>query len=195
MTKTIEDSTAFAGDYSTALRALGCDLEVLGIEAFDLCCEGTNYVVRIESQKSKKPKIKEKARRILRRILPNHSSPIAPDGVLVYTPDDIKRLDHDGQLRRHEGGDLDPHSLSQALRAIGAYVWAKDGRLLRISKHGPFITIHYETALDGVHTEETEEFTPASLYDVFVPMYVKRSERLKDVNKRARQIGGGDSTL
>lgn len=187
MTSAIEDSTAFAGDYSTALRALGCDLEVLGVEAFDLCCEGTNYVVRIKSQKSKKPQIKETARRVLRRILPNHSSPVAPDGVLVYTPDDIKRLDHDGQQRRQEGGNPDPHSLPQSLRAIGAYVCAKDGRLLRISKHGPFMTIHYETALDGV---QTEEFTPASLYDVFVPMYVKRSDRLKGVNKRGQPIGG-----
>jgi hypothetical protein len=112
MASAIQDSIAFVPDYSTALRAVGYDLEALGVEGFDLCLEGLNYVVQIESQKSKKPEIKDKARRALRRLL--HTAPTAPTGLLVYTPEDIKRLEHEGQQRRQAGNNPDPHSLPQS---------------------------------------------------------------------------------
>ncbi|MGH7826861.1 MAG: hypothetical protein ACREQ7_17020 [Candidatus Binatia bacterium] len=178
MTRASEDSPAFAGDYSTALRAIGSHLEALQVEAFELRQQAMNYIVQVESQHEKLP-----AKSIFQRILRSHDPTNPSNGLqLIYTPEDIKRRDLDGQLRRQEGGTLDPHSLPQSLRAIGAYISAKDARLIRISKHGLFITIQYKTPVDGCHTEE---FTPSSLYDVFVPMYVKRSDRDRDVNKQA----------
>jgi hypothetical protein len=172
-----KDSSLFTDDYSRALRAIGSALEALEVEAFELTCDAANYIVRVNSPPRKKPPAAGVVT-LLQRLLPKHHEPAPPVDYreIIYTPEKIKELDQDGQLRREESGKPDPHSLPQSLRAIGAYLYLKNARLIRIAKHGPFFTIEYETALDGC---STEEFTPSALYDVFVRLYLKRSNRLK----------------
>jgi hypothetical protein len=179
MIKINEDSASC--DYANALRAIGYALEAAKVEAFEVTCEAPNYVIRVESQSGKKRRIKDlfetAALKVLQRIFAGRHSKTSWAGPeLIYTPQHIARLDRDGRLKRREGGQPDPHSLPQALRAIGAYLDHKDARLLQIAKRGPSITIRYETALDG---QKTEEFTPPSLYALFVQRYVKRSDRQK----------------
>lgn len=179
MIKINEDSASHGSDYANALRAIGYALEAAKVESFELTCEAPNYVIRVESQSGKKRRLKgflEATRfQVLKRIFPSRF--LSKSGLeLIYTPRHIERLDHEGQLRRHEAGAPDPHSLPQALRAIGAHLDHKEARLLHIARRGPSITIRYETALDG---QKTEEFTPPSLYGLFVQRYVKRSDRQK----------------
>jgi hypothetical protein len=168
-----EDSSLFTDDHSRALRAIGSALQAQPVEAFEITCDGPNYIVRLHSHGRRQPALTGVVT-VLQRILPARYS--LDDLEMIYTPEKIKELDHDGQLRREESGEPDPHSLPQALRAIGAYLYLKNARLIRVAKHGPFFTIQYETALDGY---STEEFTPSSLYAVFVRLYLKRSNRLK----------------
>jgi len=58
---------------------------------------------------------------------------------------------------------------------MGAYIHGKGARFLQMSRHGPSMTIRYETAAGHI----TEEFTRPSLYDLVVRMYLKRSDRRK----------------
>ncbi|MGH7827014.1 MAG: hypothetical protein ACREQ7_17805 [Candidatus Binatia bacterium] len=173
MARRNEDS---ARDYSKDLRAIGCALEALRVEAFELRCEAANYVVRVESQRGEKRKLKDifeaLALQVLQGIFPGRNPRKGLE--LIYTTEHIKRLNENGQLRRQDRGKPDAHSLPQALRAIGAYVELKGARLLKISRQGTVITIRYETALDGC---TNEEFTPSSVYALFVRRYVKRTDR------------------
>ena len=68
----------------------------------------------------------------------------------------------------------DPHALSQILRAAGAFVDQKQGRLLGVTMEGHDIAIDYESALKQ---KTTEKHTVASLYDYWVKMYLRRRER------------------
>jgi hypothetical protein len=185
LTKLHEHSAISAMDYSKALRVIGCALEELGIEDFELTHEGVAYIVRIHSQKGKRQQ--RTPLKLLQQIFPYfHSSARASAArELIYTPDDIERLEHDGQLRRQNAGNPDPHSLPQALRAIGAYLDSKEARLLKLSRQGTLTSIRYETALDG---DQTERFTPSSLYSLFVRRYIKRSDRRKALKTPETQI-------
>ncbi|MGH7825859.1 MAG: hypothetical protein ACREQ7_11875, partial [Candidatus Binatia bacterium] len=113
-----EDSAVPIVEYSKALRAIGCALEALRVEAFELTCEGANYTVRVKSQRKKEAK---GVFAVLHRIFANSPGNSAVGLQLIYTPKEIDWLDQEGQLRRRDAGNPDPHSLPQALRAIGAY--------------------------------------------------------------------------
>jgi hypothetical protein len=64
--------------------------------------------------------------------------------------------------------------LAQILRAVGAFVDQKQGRLLGVTKEGQEIAIEYESAL---RHSQREKFTVSSLYDYWVKMYLRRRER------------------
>jgi hypothetical protein len=163
------------GNYSQALRALGCALEATHVEAFEISCDAPNFLIKVQSQECHKPQLEGRLKRtvtqVLQRVFSNQH-----DVELIYTPERLKRLDHEFQLRRRSRGILDPHSLPQSLRALGAYLDVKGARLVRISKRGPCTTMEYESSQDR-HTRE--EFTPKTLYELFVQSYVKRSDRVK----------------
>ena len=92
-----------------------------------------------------------------------------------YTHDDIARMDNEGQSKRTGApGSPEAHTLSQILRAVGAFVDQKQGRLLGVSKEGQDISIEYESALKH---DLVEKFTIASLYDYWVKMYLRRRDR------------------
>jgi hypothetical protein len=174
----ISEKPVGTGNYSKALRAIGTALDALEVETktFELTCDGANYIVRLENQKAKKRETKEvvKKKGLLQQIFSSrYSNPSA--GPLVYTPEDIERLDREGQLRRRNAGP-NPHALTQALRAIGFYIDDKGARLLQISRRGELMTVRYETAPGS---SSTEEFMLSNLYALFVQMYVKRRDRRK----------------
>ncbi|HWO41375.1 MAG TPA: hypothetical protein VNO43_06185 [Candidatus Eisenbacteria bacterium] len=163
-------------DYARDLRALGSALASLGVEAFEARRDGANYVVRVTSRKNTRNPLRDilesAAIRVMGWFSPNPPTGAAPE--LVYTPDHLVRLDRQERQKRNGGHKPDPHSLPQALRAIGAYVEQKRGRLVEIRRADTLITITYETPQAGCITEE---FTPPSLYSLFVRRYFKRHER------------------
>jgi hypothetical protein len=177
----VSEKPVGTGNYSKALRAIGSALDALEVETktFELTCDGANYIVRLENQKAKKPETKEvknNGLKALQQIFSSHHPIENPSaGPLVYTPEDIDRLDREGQLRRRNAG-TNPQSLTQALRAIGFYIDDKGARLLQISRRGELMTVRYETARGS---SSTEEFMLSNLYALFVQMYVKRRDRRK----------------
>ena len=90
---------------------------------------------------------------------------------LRYTPDDLVQLEDDGRSNRGTGAAADAHSQSQIVRAVGAIIDQKEGKLLALTKEDQKITVEYESALGQ---KISEEFTVASLYDFWVRMYLKR---------------------
>ena len=178
---TISERSVDSGNYSKALRAIGTALDALNADAFEVTCDRENYIVRVESLRveSQRPKkrtmkagFKKNGLKILQQLFPSRHT--SENSSVVYTPNDIERFEHEGQLRRRNAG-ADPHRLAQALRAIGFYVDEKGARLHHISTRGGSITVRYET-LPG--SSNTEEFMLSNLYALFVRMYVKR----RDVN-------------
>lgn len=176
-------------DYAQPLRTIGQDLEMLHVEDFNMENNGNDFLVRGEAN----PPAQKDSRsedlqatgfwmpwRILRGGLADQKQP-APESPppvaleLRYTPQDLDRLEHEGRARRNDPNMMpDPNSLSQILRALGAYVNRKDVNLLEVSKQGQSLTIHYETA-EG--SRNSEELTANSMYDFCVHMYMKRSHR------------------
>jgi hypothetical protein len=170
-----------SSNYSKALRAIGHALEALSADLVDLRCEGGNYIVHAKARKQpSKASLIENLRkggfRVLWQTIPSRfllkKSLVALD--LFYTPKDVERLEYEGQARRENGGTPDPHSPTAALRAIGAHINSKEACLLGISRRDGVMTVQYETSRGD---RCREEFTPASLYELFVAMYLKRSDR------------------
>jgi hypothetical protein len=162
-----ENQLVDSGRYAKALRAIGQALEALEVDVFQLTCEGENYLVR-----SRPRTIKNKWRQILHYLFPKRFPPV---GLLIYTPDDIERLEQEGRSRRRNAG-TDPNTLTQALRVVGFHVDQKNGRLVELSKSHEWIKIRYDTAPDRCNTEEFNLF---SLYTLFMEMYVKRRDGRK----------------
>ena len=77
-------------------------------------------------------------------------------------------------LYRPEAGTSTIYYLAALLRAVGAFVDQKQGRLTSVKMTGQDITIEYESALKQ---NLTEKFTVATLYDYWVKMYLKRRQR------------------
>jgi hypothetical protein len=94
---------------------------------------------------------------------------------LRYTPDELSHMDDEARSKRGEHGTPDAHSLSQIVRAVGAVVDQKEGRLISIRKDEQSVEIQYDSALKR---KITEVFTAPMLYDYWVRMYLKRSDRL-----------------
>jgi hypothetical protein len=85
-------------------------------------------------------------------------------------------MDDEGRSKRGNLGSPDAHSASQIVRAVGAYVDQKQARLMSVRKDEEKIEIEYESPLRG---KVTDDFTVATLYEYWVRMYLKRSNRLE----------------
>jgi hypothetical protein len=111
-----------------------------------------------------------------KQAVPQEEAKPSPTAVeMRYTPDDIARLDAEElSSRKASAGNAEAHSLSQILRAVGAFVDQKGGRFLAVKKEDLTITIEYESALKR---KISEELTVASLYDFWVRMYKRRTPR------------------
>jgi hypothetical protein len=95
---------------------------------------------------------------------------------LRYTPEQLSHMDDEGRSKRGNLGSPDAHSASQIIRAVGAFVDQKQARLMSVRKDEEKIEIEYESSLKG---RVTENFTVATLYEYWVRMYLKRSNRLE----------------
>jgi hypothetical protein len=186
--------------YARALRALGQALEDQGISEFDLHLEGDAYVIKGQQEapapRGAKPSSPQRQdaptgglssllRGLFgqRREQPQPQGPVGAPGPaprastieLRYSWADLERLDHEGQARRRDpSGMPDAYRLSQLLRVVGAQLDTVQGRLVALARHGPVITVEYETA-EG--ERRRDDRTVAALYEAWVRMYLRRSER------------------
>jgi hypothetical protein len=157
-------------NYSQSLRALGQSLERQGLRAFDVENKDDAYLIR--DQSAEEPETKNTGDP---NAVPSEAELIRSDAPfkLRYTYDEIAGLELEGKARRRDPtGMPDAYSLSQLLRAVGAYVHHKHGRLLGLCWREQWAAIIYETE----NRREVEILRPASIYDFWVRMYVRRSE-------------------
>jgi hypothetical protein len=96
---------------------------------------------------------------------------------LRFTPEQLKHLDEEGRSKRGDLSSPNAHSVSQIIRAVGAFVDQKQARLISVHKDEQKIEIVYESALKG---RITEALTVATLYEFWVRMYLKRSSRVEE---------------
>ena len=169
--------------FSQLLRPVGQMLEPLQIESFSLKIEDGGVAVFAETHQTPRPapardiSLKVSWQIFRRKKAEPSPEPQPSSGSLEmhYTHDDISRMDVQGQSRRTGApGSPEAHTLSQILRAVGAFVDQKQGRLISVVKDGQDISIEYESALKR---PLTEKFTVASLYDYWVKMYLRRRQR------------------
>lgn len=172
-------STDFS--FSQLLRPVGQMLEPLQIESFSLKVEDGGVAVFADKRETRQPaqnvSLKVSWQIFRRKKAETEPEPQPSSGSLEihYSHDDIARMETEGQGKRTGApGSPEAHTLSQILRAVGAFVDQKQGRLLSVAKDGQDITIEYESALKRA---STEKFTVASLYDYWVKMYLRRRER------------------
>jgi hypothetical protein len=176
-----------ASNYSQTLRAIGQDLEARHVKAFDVEHQNEDYFVWVRSEISsseKSPPLKAgwKAFRRSRSRLPDQpaaqkENSAEPEGSgayqLRYSPEDVDRLERAGQARRREPNRTpDAHSLSQLLRALGGYISRRNVRLVAISWREDSVSVVYQTT-EG--RRELDNFRLDSIYDLWVHMYVRRT--------------------
>ena len=163
------------------LRAIGQLLEALKIESFTLRVDDNDFLVRDRfPRRNREIKVRENlvsAWNIIRTRDSRFENSFHETGVLQFrvAQEDIALLEHDGQERRENPGKVpEIGAPSQILRDIGGIVDHKNGRLLVVTKHDQ--DIHFEFELPS-HDIVTERFTVSLLYDYWVTMYLKRSDR------------------
>ena len=168
--------------FSQLLRPVGQMLEPLQVDSFSLKVEDRGVAVYAEKHEIPHAPAPNVSLKVSWQVFRRKKTASAPEpqpssGTLEihYTHDDIARMDTEGQSKRTGApGSPEAHALSQILRAVGAFVDQKQGRLLGVTKDGQDISIEYESALKRV---STEKFTVASLYDYWVKMYLRRRQR------------------
>jgi len=168
--------------FAQLLRPVGQMLEPLNVESFSLRLQEGNVSVQAQKREEPRQPAPEISLRVTWQLFRRKKSESAPgpqpsSGLLElhYTQEDIARMETEAQSRRKAvGGRPEAHDLSQVLRAVGAFVDQKQGRLTSVKMAGQEITIEYESALKQ---NLTEKFTVATLYDYWVKMYLKRSQR------------------
>jgi hypothetical protein len=167
--------------FSQLLRPVGQMLEPLQIDSFSLKLEEGGVAVFADQHAPSQPaqnvsvKVSWQIFRRKKAEAPQEPQPSSGSLEIHYSHDDIARMDTEGQGKRTGApGSPEAHTLSQILRAVGAFVDQKQGRLLAVVKDGQDISIEYESALKRA---VSEKFTVASLYDYWVKMYLRRRER------------------
>jgi hypothetical protein len=177
-------------DYEQPFRAIGQALETLDIQAFELELAGEAFFVRgakavaapeVEHQRVSLDKLRSIWGAVPEKrvsIVPGQrtTNPAATSRIeLNYTLQDVERLEQEGRSQRGAAErTVDPSSLSQLLRCIGAYLTQKVARLQKLTWQGDALFVEYETSL-GSRIQET--LVTSDLYDLWVRMYLQRSSR------------------
>src|SRR5262245_53977626 len=152
------------------LRPVGQLLEPLGLESFALQVENDGVFIRAEKPAERRPPPPQEVslRAVWQALRGKKTEPIQEPSPrqeifeLRYTHDDIARMETEARSRRNAaGGGPEAHALAQILRAVGAFVDQKQGRLIGVTKEGQDIAIDYESAL---RHNLREKFTVSSLY-------------------------------
>jgi hypothetical protein len=175
-------------EYAQSLRSIGQALESLRVEDFDLEVDGEGFLVRCSvpwpGQAIAEQPDQASLLRHIWGVLPRDSSLElnvqvtsrfkATDVDLQYTSKDVNRLDEEGKSKRsNQPGELYAPSLSQFLRAVGAYVSQKPARLLKISRRGDSLAIQYESPAGE---KADESLSVDDLYDLCTWMSRKRAD-------------------
>jgi hypothetical protein len=158
---------AFTSAYAQALRAIGQAMDVWHFEDFDVESYENSFFVR-GIVRSAQPQKSSLLQAMFRKSRDRDARFIE----LRYTPDDVQRLEQEGQSRRRDANGMpDFYNVSQILRTVGAYVDSKRTRMRKLYKRGMKLTVEYETA-EGL--PNIEEHTVSSFYNFFVHMYLHR---------------------
>jgi hypothetical protein len=185
------DTRITPADYARHLRAIGQDLEVLRLSAFNLEFTGDAYLVWVNSPDSKaennNPLLrisKDRLQRLWRNRTPprtlghEESYPISRSESgrrFRYSMQELERIEREQRARRHrQSRTANGHCLSQLLRTLGDLVGQRSERLLGIAWQELSIGVVVETPQGR---KEVEVFRPDNLYDLWVRMYLKRDNR------------------
>ena len=175
-----------AYNYQKHLRALGQGLETLRVEKIELEAFDDYYLVhgvgcRPKPADAPKPNLFKDALQFLRRKSTARSAPRteAKKSPLTYEFSGLRiaQKDLDDFERRAKSAisnsqdSLDPHSVSQTLRLVGAYLDHRKSCLLKLSWRNQTVTLWRR---DGLGVESKEIFTPTNLYDLWVHRYKQR---------------------
>jgi hypothetical protein len=176
--------------YARDLRAIGQDLENVGLRAFNLECTEASYLVwtrsgrtdveaspllrlsrsRLQKLWKNKPQARTQAQE---EYVTQPSLP--PSKRFRYSLREIDAIEREGKSQRRQGSRItDGHSLSQLLRTAGALVEQRGERLLGISWQELSVSIVVQTTQAR---REIDVFRPDNLYDLWVKMYLKRETR------------------
>lgn len=174
-----------AATYAQTLRAIGQDLEERECSKFRLEKRHEMYVVQGQAEHSTLERspvsfFKDvKIRSLLKIFGIQHAKAEADPFEVYYTAEEISRLENRGQsLRGSFSGVPELLSLSQILRAVGAYIDEKGGRLLCVSRaqqsgERHAVVVQYET-FNGERKEEDRLLS--NIYDLNVHMYKRRKK-------------------
>ena len=175
-------------NYSKILRVIGQRLEPLRPETYEVVCYDNCYLVRCRvKEDSQGKKEEEKKVRGLAAFLRLWREPENPrigekphEGTsmnveFLYSLEELNHEDEEHkEPRRNPNAMPDPYSLSNTLRAVGAFLDRKpDIKLLFASNHGQEVVILYETKAGVRHLEE---YPISTIYEFWVKEYVKRKK-------------------
>jgi hypothetical protein len=170
-------------NYQNVLRAIGQGLEALEVKSFVLEVSDNHYVVRGEGKKpmtANAPKVNLKKSFLSlvlnvtkKRAVGTAGSPPFHFTGLRFTRNDIELLQRKGQVLQtnFESSAPNPHSLSQILRTVGAYLDQDGCGLLKISWRDGFLTLWH---INRRGIESKDVLSPVALYDQWVHQYKHR---------------------
>lgn len=181
--------------YARTLRSIGQDLENRQLNAFNLECRTNLYLVHVRDEAPEgklrlrsyvtKAALRAFWKRAAGHLFPSklkRSAVASPSAAHTYqySAEDINRLERKGiGLRRQTDGMPDGHSRSQLLRTVGGLVDQRNQRLLGVSWQEGFVGVVIETPRGR---REIDIFRSENLYDLWVKMYLKRTNRaLSDI--------------
>ena len=140
------------------LRAIGQDLETIGVLDFDLKLEGERCVVH--------------------GVVTSAAAPVSTER--VYLSDDIDRLLAEGQSHRRDGPESpkefarpDLHSVAEILRVLAVYCETAGLLPVSVSKRGERLKYDY---LSDSATGQVEERVFSDLHGFATGMALQRSE-------------------
>ncbi len=146
--------------YAKPLRAIGQALEKLHLQKFELESDCNDYIVRSMVEVSDQV---------------DHDTPSYKTLELRYTPEDLNRLESEGQAKRRDPNQMpNSRSTSQVLRATGAYINDRSSRFMGVIWQNQSMRIMYETTLGN---QEVDEIKVSSMYDFWMRMYLHRDKR------------------
>jgi hypothetical protein len=153
--------------YDHHLRVIGQSLEAHAINVFELKSHTGRYVVNGTPDKpaSFTAALKQWQTSGWKR----------GPRTMTYTVQDLDQLERMGRAKRVRPDALpDFYNVSNMLRTLGAYLEAKNARLLEIQKRPMTVTILYQN--ESGHPD-VEDRTIASFYNFFVEQYGKRAHQ------------------
>ena len=167
-----------------ALRAIGQDLETIGLIDFDLELEGERCVVRgmVVSPASPEPSPPSRGLKDVWKFwksesdVPSEQAPVPVER--VYLPDDIDRLVAEGQSRRRDKRSWpkkddrsEVDAIAESLRVLAFYCETAGLQPVSVSKRGKRLKCGYLTS-SGVRQVEERDFS--ELYNFSDGMVLKR---------------------